>query len=311
VVWYEFIPNDKKHNMTSLPLKSGDTIGVFAPSSYVDADDLQEGITFLEKNGFNVLIHPQTFKRHNQSAGTHEEKLQALYELYTNPEIKAIIAARGGNRALHLLDRIDFNILKNNPKPLIGFSDSTALLNAFWVKTGHKQIHGPLLKYLKNDQPGNDLVKILKGKGIHYEFKDVKVLKEGTAEGPILGGNTSVFQHLAGTEFMPDFTRAILLLEDIYEEYTWFDRRLNYLRQLGIFEKISGLIIGSMTNLQDTGMPFGFTLEEIIREHTDSYDMPVVYNAPFGHCDPNYPLLIGETVYFQALEGELKIYNKF
>src|SRR5690606_1367809 len=113
-----------------------DLIGVFAPSSWVEKAKVEHARQFLEAQGFRVYIHPQTFSRHHQSAGTDDEKLAALHELLRNKDVKAIFAAGGGNFSLHYVDRINYRLVRDNPKILLGFSDVTTLLNAFHARTG-------------------------------------------------------------------------------------------------------------------------------------------------------------------------------
>ena len=294
--------------MAFFPLSPGDTIGVFSPSSYVTQDQLAPGVALLEQAGFRVFVHPQTFARHHQSAGTSAEKVAALHALYADPQIRAVFAAGGGNRALHLLDQIDYNLVKKHPKPLIGFSDVTSLLNAFWVKTGQEQIHAPVLKLLKSDSALPHLTALLTGKPLSYHFDGSTAFTPGTAKGPVIGGNLSVFHHLIGTDFMPDTTGAILLLEDINEELSHLDRALGHLRLLGVFERLSGVIIGGLTDLTDTGSkPFGFSLRDILQEHLAPSGIPVALGLPFGHDPLNEPLPIGRTIELEITKTGVKI----
>lgn len=124
------------------------TIGVFAPSSYVEQEDIEASAALLEARGYSVFVHPQTYARHGQMAGTGAEKLAALHELYARADIDIIWAAGGGNRALNLLDQIDYAQVNASPKSLIGFSDVTALLNAVTAHTGQTTYHGPVFKQL-------------------------------------------------------------------------------------------------------------------------------------------------------------------
>jgi muramoyltetrapeptide carboxypeptidase len=136
---------------TPLPLhsvKPGDVIGVMAPSSTVNRRDIEASQALLKARGFEAFVHPQTYAHNGQIAGTREEKRDALHALYADTRIKAIWAAGGGNRALDLIDGLDYALIKANAKPLIGFSDVTALLNAIYAHTGLMGIHGPVFKQL-------------------------------------------------------------------------------------------------------------------------------------------------------------------
>ena len=293
--------------MIPSPLRPGDTIGVMAPSSYVEKKDIEKSKALLEKKGYKVFIHPQTYERENQSAGTHLQKTLALQGLWQRPDITAIWAAGGGNRAMHLLDSINFEAMKRKPKILIGFSDVTALLNAVTVHTGIPTVHGPVFKNLSGYKQLDHLLDHLAGKKISYPWNKIKVLSPGKAEGPLIGGNLSIFQYLPKTlpgEFWKD---SLLFLEDCGEELSRVDRMLLHLRRSGILKDVSGIIMGQFTDSKDTGRPFGFTLEEIIREHTESLGVPVVMNAPFGHGKELYAFPVGVKAALDTQKKTLKL----
>lgn len=274
-------------------LSQNQKIGVFAPSSYVEVKDIDVAKKFMEAQGFTVSVHPQTFERQKQSAGTHQQKIDALHDLYRDENVDVIWAAGGGNRALHILDDLDFDLIRANPKPMIGFSDVTALLNGTTVKTGVVNIHGPVFKHMNTAQTLKQLQSTM-------PLEKVSILRQGSAEGPLFGGNLSLFQYLPET-LGRDFTNgAILFLEDCNEELSRIDRMLLHLKRLGAFDKAAGLVFGQFTDLQDSARPFGYTLEDIIREHTNGLNIPIIMNAPFGHGDDNYPFCIGQKTVLNA-----------
>ena len=279
--------------MKLTPLAPGDTIGVMAPSSYVEAKDIEKSKALLEKRGYKVFVHPQTFERHNQSAGTNLQKTLALQGLWQRDDIAAIWAAGGGNRAMHLLESINFSAIKRKPKLLIGFSDVTALLNAITVHTGFPTIHGPVFKNIHGYKHLDHLLDLLSGQKISYPWEKTRIIKKGKATGKLFGGNLSVFQYLPQTlpgEFYKD---AILFLEDCNEELSHIDRMLLHLKRLGVFNSAAAIIFGQFSDMRESGRPFGFTLEEIIAEHTENIEIPIVMNAPFGHVKDFYSYSIG------------------
>lgn len=281
--------------MKPAPLQPGDTIGVMSPSSYVEKKAVLKAKKFLENKGFSVFLHPQYESRYNQSAGTSEEKVAALHELFEDKNIKAIITASGGNRALHLLDKLDYDLIAANPKIFMGFSDVTALLNSFHTKTGLITFHGPVLSWIPSlgDEQFGFTLDVLTGKTVSYPMEQCRVLREGEAEGILIGGNLSIFHLMPNTDFAPACDGAILFLEDLREEINKIDRMLLQLRRTGTFSKIAGLVCGSFNDLGDNGRPYGFTLEDLILEHTKDYNFPIVMDAPFGHGDQIYPFPIG------------------
>ena len=293
--------------MNSNVLKPNLHIGVFSPSSYVEKQDIEDAKALLEAQGHRVFIHPQTYERHNQSAGTHTQKIEALHALYQNTDIDVIWAAGGGNRSLHILDHLDLELIRTHPKPMIGFSDVTALLNGITVKTGIPNIHGPVFKHVPKHSEALDALST----PFSFPLNDIEVLKPGRAEGVLYGGNLSLFQYLPET-LGRDFTKgALLFLEDCHEELSRIDRMMLHLKRSGIFENAGALLFGSFTSLQDSATPFGFSLKEIIQEHTDGLDIPIAMNLPFGHGQKNHPLPVGIKSVFDTSSDTLLVENNF
>lgn len=278
-------------------LKSGDTIGIMAPSSWVSEDDLTSGADFLRAHGFHAEIHPQTYLKWNQSAGTTEQKRDAFHDLVSNDDIKAIMFAGGGNRALHLLEHLNFDLIRKHPKIYMGFSDCTAILNAIHARTGIITYHGPVVKHFAAVPQMEFNLRLLKGEETIIPMTGAIALHKGHAEGHLFGGNFSVIRRLIGSTEMPDPTGSILFLEDIGEETSRLDAELCFLRRTGLLDKLGGLIFGQFTDLQDTGRPFEFSFEEIVLEHTNGLKIPVLINAPFGHDrSMNYIMPIGQRI---------------
>ncbi len=282
-----------------LPLKKGGTIGVFAPSSWVDPEDIEKSSQYVESLGYNVFIHPQTYEREHQSAGTILQKAMAFQGLWQRKDIDAIWIAGGGNRCLHLLSALNLEALKRaEPKPVIGFSDATALLNTLHAHTSIITFHGPVFKNLHKHNPEqlNHLFTLLEGeKNTSYLIKKDNIIKEGKASGRLIGGNLSIFQYLPQIWINDICDNAIIFLEDCNEEISRIDRTFTYLRQLGIFKKCAALLLGEFSNLKDTGRPYGYTLKDIILEHTENLDIPVLCNMPFGHGKNLYSFPIGAS----------------
>ncbi len=297
--------------MKPAPLKPGDTIGVMAPSSTVERKDIEKSAALLEKKGFKIFVHPQTYERNNQSAGTHLQKTLALQGLWQRADITAIWAAGGGNRAMHILDSINFEAMKRKPKILIGFSDVTALLNAVTAHTGIPTVHGPVFKNLSGYKQLDQLLGLLAGKKTSYPWGKMKILNPGKAKGPLIGGNLSIFQYLPRTLPGEFWKGSLLFLEDCGEELSRIDRMLLHLRRTGVLNDAAGIIMGQFTDMKDTGRPFGFKLEEIIREHTESFDGPVVMNAPFGHAKDLYAFPIGVEAALDTKKQSFKLVQSF
>ena len=274
-------------------LKKGDTIGVISTSCWLEKSDLLSAQDFLKQNGYDAFHHPQALARLNQSAGSAQEKITAFHELFADPDIKMIMGARGGNRAITMLDKIDFDLIRQNPKILIGYSDMTTLLNGVYAKCGLVTFHGPLYRELPTHKNFQDMIDMVSGKTDRIDLPGSELLKPGATEGKLFGGNLSLFQTLIGTDLLPDLDGAILFLEDVADHLSRYDRMFGHLRISGLLHKISGLIVGQFTETKDSEeRPFGFTLKDIVEEHTAGLDIPVLFNAPFGHGEdlPTFPV---------------------
>jgi len=269
-----------------------------APSSRIARADIEAAKAFLEEKGFKVFIHPQTYKHADgktQQAGTVKEKISALHDLAQDDKIKAVYFATGGQRALTLLDHINYDLIAENPKIYMGFSDHTALLNAITAKAKLVTWHSPTFKrLLKNPQVDYNF-SILMGQEKEIPLVGATIVKSGKAEGRLFGGNMAVFHALLEKDII-DPKDNILFLEEIGEELTTFDRELCTLKRRGVLKKISALIFGQFTDMKDTGTPFGLTFEEIVKEHTRGLKIPILMNAPFGHGADLYAFPIGAAV---------------
>lgn len=279
-------------------LRTGDTVGIMAPSSYVEPEKLAAGVAVLEQAGFKAKIHPQTFARHNQSAGTPAEKIAAFHDLLKDKEVKAIVATGGGNRSALMLEGLNYDLILQNPKSLMGFSDCTALQNGIYAKTGLTSFYGPTISRLSAISPESlqHSLGLLRQSPASFSFPTDKLrpLKTGSARGVFVGGTLSVFSSLIGTPYLPDVRGKILFLEEVSEELSRIDRMLWQLRVALPFETLAGILFGQFTSCEDTGRrPFGFTLEDSIREKTAGLSCPVAMNAAFGHGETFFALPIG------------------
>lgn len=290
------------------PLKQGDCIGVMATSCCLDEKELFPAKAFMEERGYEVFIHPQATARLNQSAGSAQEKADAFHDLIRNPDIKMIMVARGGNRATTMLDKIDFDLVRHHPKILIGYSDVTALLNSVYKEAGIVTYHGPLFRELPSHPNFDAMLDTVSGKTNKITMSGCRVLQGGETGGVMLGGNLSLFQALQGTPYAPDMHRAILFLEDIGDHISRYDRMFTHLRNTGMLKNIAALLVGQFTDMKDsTDNPFGFTLEDILREHTAGLNIPIIMDAPFGHGDalPTFP--VGAPIKLTASEETVKL----
>lgn len=279
-------------------LKPGDTIGVFSPSSALGSlDELDPAISLLQKRGYKINIHPQTGAKLNQSAGTNDEKAKAFHDLLLNDEIDLIWASRGGNRASQFLELIDCDLWKKSGKKVIGYSDTTNLHCAALTQCDIPCVQGPLFREIGTSLPDAQfefLMAYLESGKLDYPLHEAEVISEGQVSGPLIGGTFFVLQNLIGTSYFPNTDGAILYLEDINEELSRIDRAFQHLKMALPFENLGGLMIGDFISPQDTGAPYGFSLDDIIFEHVKDFDFPVIKNIPFGHGDRLFALPFGQ-----------------
>ncbi|HEY0902187.1 MAG TPA: LD-carboxypeptidase [Micavibrio sp.] len=295
---------------TAPTLNPGDTIGIMASSSRVDAARVDAGVKALEARGYKVKIHPQTYATYTttagvltSSAGTPAEKVAALHDLWADDDVKAIMIARGGNEAAEMLPLLDYKAIAAKPKILIGFSDVTALSNGIHRQTGMVTYHGLLLHSMGVVDPGDlsQCFSLLSGQDKNIQLDGAHTLRAGTVQGRLLGGNLSVLCSLLGTPYAPDFQDGLLFIEDIGDELSRMNRFFLQLKLAGVFNKISGLIVGDFSDITDTGrLAFGRGITDMVTQHTQGTSFPVLLNAPFGHDKRLVTLPVGARATLNA-----------
>lgn len=284
-------------------LKKGDTIGIVAIARWIKEDDLNTAKSLWESYGYKVKIHPNNHSRHHEWGGDFQERADALTEYWNDPTVDAIIAARGGLRTLPMLEYLNFSALKK-PKIVMGASDITTFLNALYTINNISSFHGPVATRYTGDNAEKHLqetVDAFSGKTTSLSFNNTHTLRTGNNNGVLVGGNMCTFNYLLSTQYCPDLKEKILFLEDDGEEIRNLDRMLMNLRQCGKLENISGLIIGGFQDVKNTGsVTFPYNLEELIQEHTQGLNIPIITNAPFGHGKDLTPLPIGIKARLEA-----------
>jgi len=278
-------------------LHEGDTIAIISPSSATDTATINGGIRTLERWGYHCVVGKNALKDYHGFAGTINERLEDLLWTLREPSIKAIMCSRGGDGAAHLLSRLPLDTLRQYPKLIIGFSDVTALLCAE-ARAGVKGIHGSMCHAI-NTYEGNDTVsqclrRILQGDLPTYIVAPHPLNIEGRAEGIVVGGNLSVFNDLAGSDFDPLLLRNIILfMEDTGEGMSKVDRMLHNIEIRGLLPNIRGIIVGQFNKYKhpENGFDDMYTM---LHEYLRHYHIPVCYDFPVGHAHlRNFPLLTG------------------
>lgn len=283
--------------LTPDSLKKGDKIGILAPARKIEMDELKASIAVFESWGLQVEIGKNIFARDRQFAGTDQQRAEDLQNMMDNPEIRAIICARGGYGTIRLLPLLDFSKFQNDPKWIVGYSDITALHAHLNQNLGVQSIHGIMPVNFPNDGTETQAIKFLKkslfGKGNTYEFDKHKFNREGNVSGEIVGGNLSVLYSIAGTKYDIDPSGKILILEDLDEYLYHIDRMMMNLKMSGKLDNLKALVVGGMSDMNDNSIPFGKTAYEIIRDAIKEYSYPVCFDFPAGHIKNNYTVVLG------------------
>jgi len=303
--------------MKAKPLQFGDTIGVIAPSRpiYPYQEEIYQGIENLRGLGFKIKIGKNLEQKLYYSAGTPEQKANDINKMFSDKEVKAIICATGGSSSNQTLNLINFNLIKKNPKIFIGYSDITTLLLSIYKKTGLITFHGPdAYEFFHISQKAQDsFLNLMVGGTNNYVYpKGMRVIKPGKAEGNLLGGNILVMNALIGSEYFPDFDNAILFWEAVNLSPAMIDFRLNELRIAGIMDKISGMVIGYLSECTDKKyLKDNRSIDEIILEITKRYNFPIIQVDYFGHDITNFytfPIGVNSKIDTKNLKFEILDY---
>ncbi len=289
-------------------------IGTCSPSHWIADDTLLEAKSLLAQYGHGLKIHPHVQERNGtRQAGDARTRAHAINDLFADDDVKAIIVTSGGNRALHILDHLDYDLIKNNPKPIIGYSDATAYLNAIHQKTGLITFHGNDLGRLLKTDEGNhwhDMKSCIYNETLNYDdaFKQATILNEGNATGRLVGGNLCLLSNLWGTNYAPDLNDAILFFEDEKETLWNLDRMLLAMKRVAGIKNIKGIMVGAFTECIDYKDPtpkFGLSFDDLIKEHLGHLNVPIIMNAPFGHIGRNVTLPIGIQAELKATSDKI------
>ncbi len=286
------MPHQKSAGITYPPaLRPGDKIAILAPAGPIEHGPVDSAATVLRSLGYQVEIMPHTFGKYGHFSGTHSERLADLRAAFADPEVRAILCARGGYGVVHNLDSLDMLPIEDDPKWVIGFSDISAL-HALMSSKKIASIHSSMAKAiaLGPDDPDNAvLFDILQGKMPVYTFAPTAYNHPGHAEGPLLGGNLAVIADLISTKFDLIQPGTILFIEDVSEPIYKIERILYQLRLSGALDRLNGMLIGQFTDYKPDDNHR--RMEDMIAEALRPYDMPVAFGLPFGHVDHNIPLV--------------------
>lgn len=295
-------------------LKNGDLIGIISPASPAENPMLiEQGVRYIEGLGYRTILGKNVGKEKGYLAGTDEERVEDIHEMFSQKKVKAIFCLRGGYGAFRLLDKIDYKLIKNNPKIFVGFSEITALQMAFLNKANLVTFAGPMvlpnfsveISSFTEENFWSMITSSKKNRKIILaESEAIFENNSMTASGTIIGGNLAVFSALIGTAFLPDVKSKILLLEEISEPPYKIDRMLNQLRLNYVFEEVKAIILGNFLDCHeaDTSKKT-LLLSDVLVDYFKSLNIPIIQNFPFGHSQKIITLPMGTKVKIDLRKG--------
>ncbi|HIJ58533.1 MAG TPA: LD-carboxypeptidase [Deltaproteobacteria bacterium] len=272
-------------------LRSGDLIGIISPAGPVDESELEPDLELLESSGFRIHVAPHVYDRHDYLAGDDEARLSDLHAMFRDRKIKAIFCARGGYGTLRLLDRIDYDLIREHPKIIVGYSDITALLMAINKKTGLVTFHGPMVRGFSSlhSSSRKGLFKLISSdQPVSFSPIAGNSLISGRAKGPLMGGNLSLICYVVGTSFLPSLAGCILFIEDKGEPLYRIDRMLTHLSLAGQLKGIAGLIGGEFMECGDPS-----AVDDLLNTAASDLKIPLITGFPIGHGLKNTALPLG------------------
>lgn len=279
-------------------LQKGDIIGIIAPSNPITQKsmiDINNSIKLLENNGYIVRIGKYALNNEYGYSASPESKAKDINEMFADDKIKMLFCATGGFNSNSLFDYLDYELIKNNPKIICGFSDSTSLLNAIHEKTELVTFHGPTLKSLttwETDYGFKEIIKRFEKQSLELGTPEDEYItvKEGFCEGKLVGGNLSLISKMVCGKYSVNFKNKILFIEDLGLESPegMISNYLYYMKQNEVFDNISGIWIGNYE------VESGIGLEDIILQVLgNKYDFPIIKSNNFGHTDKKTVIPIG------------------
>ncbi|MFM6946429.1 MAG: LD-carboxypeptidase [Flavobacteriales bacterium] len=286
-------------------LQPGDYVYLCAPAKAIEEHYILAAEKWLSSIGLIAIRSQYLGGRHHYFSGSILERLTDLQEGIDHPEAKAIWCVRGGYGCIQLLDGIQWAQFIREPKWIIGFSDICVLHHKI-QSLGFQSIHGTMaLNIEKNSARSKARLKeLLFGEKNSFEFAAHPKNQKGTAQGLLIGGNLSIVFSMLATPERYDFSGALLFIEDLAEHLYHIDRMMHALRKHGALEKISGLIVGGMTDLEDTDVPFGMDIYDLILSHFQFRKIPICFGFPAGHIDDNQALSLGAAVELESNENQ-------
>ncbi len=299
------------------PLHPGDTIGLVGISGALHEPEtrFEKMLEAIDALGYKVIVADSCREEYGYLSGTDASRAKGLNQMFRDDRVDAVVCMRGGYGVTRILDRVDFDVIRANPKLLLGYSDITALHTAIHEKVGMVTIHGPMpdrawmefddfsrrsmLRALTSTEPLGTLY--------NPEGTAPKCVVPGRCEGRLVGGNLSLIAALCGTPYQLNPEGKVLLLEDVGEYVYRLDSMLTQLRLAGMFERCAGVVLGGFTNCTEEYERYALHLEDVIRDIIVPAGKPVLANLSIGHTPVKITVPLGVNCAVDAEAGTLTI----
>lgn len=288
----------KQEKMNPKRLQRGDVVGVIAPASPPRIHELQRGVKFLQQLGLQVVLGKHIFKSHGYLAGTDDERLADFHDMIADSKVKAIFSARGGYGTARFAERIDYELIKQHPKIIWGYSDMTYLHLAIQQRSNIITFHGPMIASDLGQHHVNTITKqsvnqLFAPMSIWYSeaISRLQVIVNGKASGQLIGGNLTLITSTLGTPFEIDTIGKILLIEEIGEHPYQVDRMLNQLRLAGKLDEVAGIVVGDFSSI--TTSKLSLSLQDVLDHYFKTLLCPVMTGFKIGHEALNIGVPLG------------------
>jgi len=298
-------------------LRPGDSIGITCPAGNITAKEILPATQLIESWGFRIKAGDTVGKKDSIFGGTDAERAADLQQMINDPGLSAILCARGGYGAVHIIDQLDFSPLMQHPKWIIGFSDITVILCHIHTNGNLASIHSKMCNSFPDDwskaEPGQaesilSIRQALSGERMGYKALPNTRNRTGHAEGALIGGNLKTIETLAGTRSDIDTAGKLLFVEDTGEYLYSIDRMFWHLQRTGKLDRLAGLVVGGFkVKPDDPGDEFGRTVVDIVTDRVRSYNYPVCFDFPVGHQKENFALKYGVTHLLDVQEGQVTL----
>lgn len=298
--------------MKKIPyLKSGSKVAIAAPARKVSLEEIEPALEWLKEKGFEPVFEDSLFAAHHQFAGDDDFRASALQRYIDDPEIAAILMARGGYGTLRIIDKLNYDAMSKKPKWIVGYSDVT-VLHGDLQRAGYESIHATMPLNFSDNTPEalDSLYAALTGKDLYYEVKPNKMSRLGKCSGKLVGGNLSVLYSMIGSNSFPETEGNILFIEDLDEYLYHIDRMLTALSRCHFIKGLKGIVVGAMTKMHDNTIPFGYTIEEMVIDHFGNLNIPIAFDIPSGHIDDNRALVMNRMTELEVNENGVKLLQK-